>query len=367
MKQDQIDLLISEIDSLAFKTCRKMTPAESNIFFKHQEQNLPSVQMLKKEKKPIDKMSIDEKIEFFKSSSKNLKKKYKAPIRTYYKGNKRGQIKTVYEVDGILFEKLWKHLFMYATKASMYSHKSNNFQDFEVQNDVADIKYQVFFVLRFWGPQPSGQKFSMFFKLIVNNILTTSARRRGVYREEASFMDWFDNVKYDDSNWEAYQEKIANMKRYSMFIDFMYDKFLELYFKKEKKDILKARKEHAKLDDGTSFIWRSKNCARTMMTYRSTSIFSPVSRDEQESTLIDVIRDPEGKVVEDFDIDIKSLNTFLTTEKNKKRKEFLDDSKLWIAIKMILDGASLTAAAKARDMQPSQLRAAIKKVTVGLC
>lgn len=341
MKQDQIDLLISEIDSLAFKTCRKMTLAESNTFFKYQEKREASLE--------------------------GLKKKYKAPIRTYYKGDKKGQIKTVYEVDGILFERLWKHLYMYATKASMYSHKSNNFQDFEVQNDVADIKYQVFFVLRFWGPQPSDQKFSIFFKLIVNNILTTSARRRGVYREEASFMDWFDNVKYDDSNWEAYQEKISNMKRYPMFIDFMYDKFLELYFKKEKRDILKARKEHDKLNNDTPFVWNSKNCARTMMTYRSTSIFSSVSGDEQESTLIDVISDPDGKVVEDFDIDIKSLNKFLTTKRNKKRKEFLEDSKLWMSIKMILDGSSLTAVAKSRDMQPSQLRAAIKKVTVDLC
>ena len=326
MKQDQIDLLITEIDTISYQTCREMKPAERNKFFKYQEERA--------------------------SSDQGLKKKYSSPIRTYYKGIKKGKTKTVYEVDGVLFEKLWKHLVMYATKASMYSHKSNNFQDFEVQNDVADIKYQAFFVLRFWGPKPSGQKFSMFFKLIVNNILTTSARRRGVYKEESDFTNWLDTNNYDERYWNAYQEKIENMKRVPLFIDFMYGQFLDLFFKKDKKDILAARNAHAKLNDGTTFVWNSKNCARTMTNHNAKSIFTPIAGNEKDSILLDLLSGDSTPVIKEFDIDLESLNV---------------SQKLRKSIKMILAGESLTAAAKQIDMKPDRLRKDLIQVTAGLC
>lgn len=337
MKQDQIDLLITEIDILSAKACCKMTLSERDNFFKYQEDRA--------------------------SSSEGLKKKYNAPIRTYYKGVKKGKIKIVYEVDGILFEKLWKHLYMYAIKASMYSHKINNFQDFEVQNDVADIKYQTFFVLRFWGPQPSGQKFSIFFKLIVNNILTTSARRRGVYKEESDFIYWFDTNKYDHKYWEIYQEKINNMKRYPMFVDFMYDKFLDLYFKKDKKDILRARKEHNKLKDGTFFVWNSKNCARTMMNYKSSSIFTPIGKDDcsdqGQQILLDILTETPERVIDEFNIDLQNLKIPLEFKKSKANK-------IGKSIQRILDGESLTVVAKSLNMKPSRLRKDLMQVTTNL-
>jgi len=331
MQPEQIALLMTEIDILSLKACREMKPAERNRFFKYQEDRI--------------------------SSEEGLKKKYASPVRTYYKGAKKGQTKTVYEVDGLIFEKLWKHLVMYATKASMYSHKSNNFQDFEVQNDVADIKYQSFFVLRFWGPKPSGQKFSIFFKLIVNNILTTSARRRGVYKEEGDFTNWLDTNNYDERFWDAYQDKIEGMKRPPMFIDFMYDQFLDLFFKKDKQAILKARKAHDKLKDGTVFVWSNKNCARTMTNHKAKSIFAPISKNSgsgEESVLLDVLSDDSTGVLQDFDIDLEHLQM---PEHLKKQ-----ESKLRASIRMILDGESLTAAAKSINMQPSRLRQNLMQV-----
>lgn len=337
MKQDQIDLLITEIDVLSTKACCKMAQQERDSFFKYQEDRV--------------------------ASSKGLKKKYIAPIRTYYKGDNKGKTKTVYDVDGILFEKLWKHLYMYAIKASMYSHKSNNFQDFEVQNDVADIKYQTFFVLRFWGPQPSGQKFSIFFKLIVNNILTTSARRRGVYKEESDFIYWFDISKYDHKYWEEYQEKINRMKHYQMFVDFMYDKFLDLYFKRDKKEILKARREHAKLKDNTFFVWNSKNCARTMMHYKSSSIFTPIGKDDcsdqGQHVLLDILTDTPRRAIDEFNMDLQNLK--IPAEFKKRKADRIRKS-----IQRIIEGESLTFVAESFNMKPSRLRKDLIQVTMDL-
>lgn len=139
------------IRNLAETACRKMSISEQEEFFKYQEQRI--------------------------ASGEAIPKRYKVPVRKYYKGAQKGKKKEVYEIDGKTFEQLWNKLLNYALISSVNSH-SNGFTDINVQEDVLDIRYHCFRILRFFGPKPMGVTFDKFFPLLVHSLLINSANRR---------------------------------------------------------------------------------------------------------------------------------------------------------------------------------------------
>ena len=73
--------------------------------------------------------------------------------------------------------KLWKLVEGYVYTSAQRSNYGS--RQTGVEDDVSEIKLLMFRVLRFFGPHPSNSSFSNYLKLIVNNILTNGAIRRG--------------------------------------------------------------------------------------------------------------------------------------------------------------------------------------------
>ena len=142
--------LTNSIDQLAKQCCNKMLHLERAEFFRYQAQ--------------------------VRQMGKCCKKKYEVGKR-YYKGNRKGELRDIFEVDGPTFNQLWDKMYAYAAVAVTNSHLSTDREDLE--NIVSDIKTQAFYVLRYFGGAPYGKRFSDVFRTIVLNQLTTESRRRG--------------------------------------------------------------------------------------------------------------------------------------------------------------------------------------------
>lgn len=146
--------LAKQIDELASRCCRKMDNKDRKEFFAYQKA--------------------------FRDSGKAYEKKYLpgGDGTRYHKGARKGQLRDVFEIDGVLFNRLWKLIEPYATASTMrsYYYKSSE----EVRDQVAYIRMQIFYVLRFFGPRPYNTSFSQYFKLVVSNVLTTNAAIRGI-------------------------------------------------------------------------------------------------------------------------------------------------------------------------------------------
>lgn len=138
------------IDTLAISSCSKLNKTETKKFFSH----------IRKRQKTGD----------------SAPRKY--PMRdTYYKGARKGQIKDVFEIDGRMFNKLWDTVAPYAYKSTFKSIE--HFKE-DLEDVVGEIRIQLFYILRFFGPTPNGQPLSTYVKLITNNVLTTAKRRRSI-------------------------------------------------------------------------------------------------------------------------------------------------------------------------------------------
>jgi hypothetical protein len=96
----------------------------------------------------------------------------------YYKGRHKGELRTVFEVDGRMFNELWElvrpYVFVSTLKSYAYSQTAG-----DIEEDVMDVRAQMLYVLRYFGGTPYRKKFSVYMVLIVTNKLWTSARRRG--------------------------------------------------------------------------------------------------------------------------------------------------------------------------------------------
>lgn len=314
MQQAEKDKLFSDIDNLALSACKIMDDQEREVYFTYQENR--------------------------QASGEALPTKYPVPVRTYYKGENKGKIKRVFEVDGKIFIQLWDKLYHYAVKSAMSSHRSQHYNNADVQSDVDDIRYQAFYVLRYFGPRPNGIRFSQFYVLIVSNILTTSARRRGVFREVSDFVDWFDNHKFDDCYYNKFQDIMLNSSRKVPYIDWMFNCYLNLYFAKDKTKILKALKAHEKktvrdrkkhlqskskeLFIAQPFHYNVGNCLSTMINYNVDSLYDEVTNDSDTvSFRIDTIK---GKA-EDIPDNQLEFDTALMCDINESVKSLTDLSK----------------------------------------
>lgn len=142
--------LKSNIDSLAVTACKLMKETERDNFFEYQKER--------------DSLGL--------SSPRTYKRK-----NTYHKGEKIGQIKEVWDIDGKMFNQIWELCKPYVIKcvANSYHTRYINPDDYE---DVAEIRYSLFKCLRFFGPTPCSKPFSSFVSLACINVLSTSARRR---------------------------------------------------------------------------------------------------------------------------------------------------------------------------------------------
>lgn len=140
--------LAQQVNDLACSCCKKMTRSERKQFFDWQEN-------------------------FRATNPLALKKKYYAGKR-YYKGKRKGQLRDIYEVDGFLFEQLWKLLQPYAITSVRNSFYSNCDEE-TVKDNVGDIRFMTFWALRYFGPTPNDTSFFNYFPLVVNNILTYNA------------------------------------------------------------------------------------------------------------------------------------------------------------------------------------------------
>jgi len=146
-----------ELEDLVCKVCRKMTAKERADYFKFQTQRRK------------DKVSVP--------------KRYKVSVWTYCRGKKKGKLREIYEIDGPLFEKLWNKINNYALISTKSSHFSDTYDDIYVQEDVLEIRYQLLWNLRNFGPDllnTRGVKVPFYerFRRIVNNVLTNSSHIR---------------------------------------------------------------------------------------------------------------------------------------------------------------------------------------------
>ena len=88
-----------------------------------------------------------------------------------YKGVNKGKLKYIYNVDGLLFNKIWKLVEAYVRTASI---KSNLFKNFEVDDSIFYIRERLFYNMLMYG----GRELADRIKLIVNNSLTIESKVR---------------------------------------------------------------------------------------------------------------------------------------------------------------------------------------------
>jgi hypothetical protein len=108
-------------------------------------------------------------------AGKCIKKPYDAG-KHYYKGKHKGELRDVFEIDGEIFNQLWKKISPYAFVSVHNSRLARDYQDKECI--VSEIKFLTLRVLRYFGGVPRGRKFSYVFRTIVNNVLTNISQQR---------------------------------------------------------------------------------------------------------------------------------------------------------------------------------------------
>jgi len=140
------ELLKEQIDILAEKCCSVMSNSQREAFFRYQEKRI--------------------------KEGKAYNARYSS-IRVYYKGARAGKEREVYNIDGVVFTKLWSVLTPYVYSSATRSQKYSN-----VEDSLAEVKFLLFRVLRFFGPRPGGEKLSSYFKIIVNNVLTNISNKK---------------------------------------------------------------------------------------------------------------------------------------------------------------------------------------------
>lgn len=160
-------------------------------------------------------MSVRERNKFFAfqkevaNSATAYKPKYRTMIGRYLKRTKKvkdpktgkvtlcassnsGKVRRVFEVDGRGFNQLWETVEQYAYTAARRSHYSQQNTE-QIADDVADVRYQLLYILRFFGPTPNGHPFSSYFTLAVMNTCQRNGRRRGElerrYKRKALIVD----------------------------------------------------------------------------------------------------------------------------------------------------------------------------------
>lgn len=136
----------------------------------------------------------------------------------------------VYEVDGHQFLRLWSLTMAYVTKSVMASYMRFSFNYQQHEDDIADIRAKMYYVLMFFGPKPNGKPFSDCIKYIVSSVLSSSykCRRResssrGVFPEDVFaedslpiFADPEDNslfCHFLDSGNRSYTARIFGVNR----------------------------------------------------------------------------------------------------------------------------------------------------------
>lgn len=143
------------INNLAVAACKLMNDVEREEYFQYQE-------------------AREENNE---SAQKRVKNS-----RYYYSGARKGQLKDVYHIDGVLYMKLWDLCKPYVVTSAV---KSCYDAPHEVEEVVSEIKMNLFHILRHFGPRPNNMNFSDYLHLNVNNLLTNHANAR-LRREKSS-------------------------------------------------------------------------------------------------------------------------------------------------------------------------------------
>jgi len=151
-----LSLLLSQIDEVSISCCSLMSTEEREKFFFFQEER--------------DSNHLSAPRKFRRSN-------------TYYKGKRKGELKDVYNVDGFKFIKLWGLCKPYVTKSALRSC----YNDYQKTEDiVSEVKYEMFNVLRFFGPRPCDVAFSSYLKLLVKNVLTNIAKEKHYKKAEVN-------------------------------------------------------------------------------------------------------------------------------------------------------------------------------------
>lgn len=136
------------------------------------------------------KLSKEEKEKFFEACK----------VKRYYiKGKRKGQERDIYEVNGIIFNKLWKEIYPYVVVSC---NKSNYYNFSEVDDAVSEVKYTLFYALQRFGPVFNNQSLSQRLSLIVNISLTNQYNKKMRYVQFSSIEDFNDdtgcNIDFED-------------------------------------------------------------------------------------------------------------------------------------------------------------------------
>ena len=162
-----------QIDSIATKACKLLTPEQKTHLFNTSKQNI----------KPY-----------------------------YISGKNKGKERDMYDIDGVEFNKLWKIIYPYAyvsCSRSVYQNRD------DMDDVISEIKINLFRVLQLYGPIYDGQTLSQRVKLIVNNVLTNEYNKRSKHLKAFSIEEDFDIPdKHDLENrnfWIKVPQKIKGV------------------------------------------------------------------------------------------------------------------------------------------------------------
>lgn len=185
-----LPLLLSSIDDISVSCCSIMNAEEREQFFSYQEER----------------------------DCNHLSAPRKSPRRnTYYKGKRKGEIKDVYNIDGFKFIKLWGLCKPYITKSVLKSCH-NDYQ--KAEDIISEIKYEMFNVLRFFGPCPCDITFSSYLKLLVKNVLTNIANEKTYKKASVNLqaVSLFQNSPSFEEDQENLLDKIPNKNSQTVFL-----------------------------------------------------------------------------------------------------------------------------------------------------
>ncbi len=268
-----------QINNLASACCSKMSKKERDAFFTYQEERIESGEAYK--------------------TKRTL-------TRRYYKGKNKGKIKDVYNIDGVLFSKLWTLLKPYVYKSSITSH---GFNQYLIDEDLSELKLSLFKIMRFFGPEPTGVKLSDYFPLLINNHLTN---QYNAIRKRHSSKEDLLNLKvkkvYKKFIKQALSIKRAVVKTCNAFPELQKERIEKILFETPE------------------------------VSFTTTSIFNDVNYGEdgeESSTLLDYLVSPD------------SLDKFYLLTLPESLKE---------ASNLIIGGCSLRETSKALNMDTKELK-----------
>ncbi len=144
-------------------------------------------------------LTKEEKEEFFASSKMK---------RYYVKGKNKGKERDLYKVDGRCFNQIWKLVYPYVLTSCA---KSVYYNPFEIEDAIAEVRFNLFSILQRFGPVFHGKTLSQRLSIIVNISLTNNNNKRSKRIETVSMSNFENNDTGQVFDFEDESESIESL------------------------------------------------------------------------------------------------------------------------------------------------------------